>query len=289
MIEKILKKRLGEYPLSSALDQENALAEILQLYVLTALARAGFFGVAEFHGGTFLRLVHGMDRFSEDLDFVLKKEDRSFAWTQYLDPVAGDLAGEGLNVEIVDRTQAENPVKKAFLKTDAIGKQFIVDLPFERHPRRKVRIKLEIDTAPPEGSTFETAYLSFPVTSAITVQTLGSAFAGKSHALLCRNYTKGRDWFDFLWYADRGVEPNFRLLQSAIEQVGPWAGQGIRVTPDWYFENMAHAIGQVDWSVARQDVERFLPSKSRESIALWTTDLFVFQLNRLKRRIQNNS
>lgn len=288
MIDKILRQKLGEYPLHSALDQENALTEILQHYVLVGLARAGLFGVAEFHGGTFLRLVYGLDRFSEDLDFVLKEKDQSFTWTGYLDSVAADLEAEGLGVEIVDRAKLDNPVKKAFLKTEAIGNQIAVDLPFERHPRKKVRIKLEIDTAPPAGSTFETAYLSFPVTSAITVQTLDSAFASKCHALLCRTYMKGRDWFDFQWYAERGVAPNFKLLQSAIEQVGPWAGQGARVTPDWYFENMERVIRQKDWSAGRKDVERFLPAKSRESVALWATDLFIFQLNKLKRRILAN-
>ena len=67
---------------TSALDQENVLQELVQQYVLASLSRAGLFSSAQavFHGGTCLRLVHGMNRFSEDLDFFLKRPDPGFSW-----------------------------------------------------------------------------------------------------------------------------------------------------------------------------------------------------------------
>ncbi len=69
-------------------EQENVLAELMQHYVLVALARVDFFQQAAFHGGTFLHIVHGLDRFSEDLDFVLHEPDPKFAWRKVIDSVA---------------------------------------------------------------------------------------------------------------------------------------------------------------------------------------------------------
>jgi hypothetical protein len=143
-----------------------------------------------------------------------------------LDPVGELCAREGITLELQDRSEVDGAVKKAFVKTDSIGKIVLLDLPFNRNARKKIRIKLEIDTNPPAGSSFETAYINFPVLSALTTQTLGSGFGTKSHALLCRDYIKGRDWYDLLWYIERGVVPDLRLLQSAIDQHGPWAGEG---------------------------------------------------------------
>ena len=94
---------------------------------------------------------------------------------------------------------------------------------------------------------------------------------------------KGRDWFDFVWYVDRIVKPNFDLLGSAIDQTGPWAGKGVDVTPRWYLENLALVVKSIDWRVARKDVERFLFARHRESVKLWNDDFFMFQLKKLGR------
>jgi predicted nucleotidyltransferase component of viral defense system len=282
MIENILQTKMLDYAPKNSEEQENALAEVFQHFVLAALARTGFFSVAQFHGGTFLRIVHGLERFSEDLDFVLKVEDCAFEWERYLEPTIADLEEDGFSIEVVDRSSVGSAVKKAFLKTDSIGKQITVSLPHGRHPRQKLRVKLEVDTVPPSGSAYETAFFTFPVATAFTVQTLPSAFASKSHALLCRNYVKGRDWFDFLWYVERGVVPNFDLLENAVHQAGPWSGQEVAVTPHWYLARLEEAIGQVDWDVARADVERFLSGRNRVALALWGVDLFRSQLARLR-------
>jgi predicted nucleotidyltransferase component of viral defense system len=73
MIEDVLSARIGQVAPTDALEQENVLQELIQHYVLVSLAKTGLFKRAEFHGGTFLRIVHGLDRFSEELDFVLKQ------------------------------------------------------------------------------------------------------------------------------------------------------------------------------------------------------------------------
>jgi hypothetical protein len=229
--------------------------------------------------------LHGTSRFSEDLDFLTKRPEPDFRWTSYLDRIRSDCMADNLQFEVQDKSSVESAVRKAFLKTDSIGQILILELPFQRHQTRKIRIKLEVDTRPPEGSSFETHYINFPMTAAITTQTLESGFALKSHALLCREYTKGRDWYDFLWYVSRKVVPDLHLLGNALDQQGPWKGTKIRVTADWYFETLRTRIGEVDWETARRDVARFIPSKEQEALALWDTDLFLYHLDRLKGRI----
>ncbi len=283
MFERILARRVASFAPRDAVEQENAIAEILQHHLLASLARSGFFLGAGFHGGTMLRIVHGLPRFSEDLDFVLCEADPAFSWEPHLDRAIRDLAAEGASTEAVVRQKTEAAVAKALLRFGLDAKPLAAELPFSRHPRRKVTVKLEVDTRPPAGSRFETAWIGYPVTTAITVQTLGSAFASKSHALLCREYVKGRDWFDFLWYADRGVEPDWALLGNALDQTGPWADAGVRVTPTWYVENLGRTIDRIDWKPAREDVERFLSGRARESLSMWNRDLFAFHLDKLAR------
>ena len=281
MIGDILSKRIRDYSPANALEQENVLAELLQHFVIASLSRARFYSQAGFHGGTCLRILYGMNRFSEDLDFLLKEPNPDFKWRPYLDRILSDCRDEGIHFEVRDRSSEETAVKKAFIKTDSIGQILTLELPFSRHATRKVRIKLEIDTNPPAGSLFETRYIDFPLTAAITTQTLESGFATKSHALLCREYTKGRDWYDFLWYVSRKVVPDLALLGNALNQQGPWARQGVKVTPEWYQATMKNRIETIDWDKARTDVMRFVVAREQESLALWGPDLFLHQLNRL--------
>jgi len=72
----IIKEKLGRYGATNALEEENALKEILQEIALYALWRADFFDCALFQGGTSLRILHGLPRFSEDLDFLLRVPNR---------------------------------------------------------------------------------------------------------------------------------------------------------------------------------------------------------------------
>jgi len=284
MIEGMLRARLADYAPANSLEQESAIQEILQHFVLVSLARTGFFEEAMFHGGTCLRILHGLNRFSEDLDFLLKHPDAGFRWTSYLDRIRKDWFADGIDFEIVDRHQ-DAAVKKAFLKTDSIGNVILLDLPFIRNREKKVRIKLEIDSNPPEGSTFETAYLTFPLTAAITTQSLASGFATKSHALLCRGYAKGRDWYDFIWYVAKKVLPDLDLLGNALDQIGPWAGKGVRVTPRWYVEHMRARIDDLDWKAAKTDVRRFLPAREQPGVDLWDATFFRYHLERLERML----
>ena len=163
MMKDTLSDRLKEYAPANAIEQENALAEVMQHYVLASLARARFFGRAIFHGGTCLRILYGLHRFSEDLDFVLKEADPAFDWKSCVDRIRHDCAAEGIQLEVQGRDKKETAVRKVFLKTDSIGQILNLELPYARNATRKIRIKLEIDTNPPAGATFETRFITFPM------------------------------------------------------------------------------------------------------------------------------
>jgi len=285
MIEDVLENKLREYAPANALEQENLLQELMQHYVLASLSSARMFARAVFHGGTCLKMLYGMNRFSEDLDFVLKEPDKAFKWGPYLEKIRNDCEAEGINFEVQGRAKIETAVRKVFLKTDSIGQILSLELPYVRHASKKIRIKLEVDTNPPDGAIFETRYITFPVTAAITSMTLESGFGSKSHALLCREYTKGRDWYDFLWYTSRNIIPNYELLANALNQQGPWAGQRPEMTPRWYVNAMKNRINEIDWQAARNDVAQFIMSGEQESIELWSKDLFIYHLERLAEKL----
>lgn len=282
MIVDVMNTRIREYAPASPMEQENVLQEIMQHYVLVGLSRAGMFTEAIFHGGTCLRIVHGMSRFSEDLDFLLKRPDPHFRWEEYLGAVVRDCAREGIDLEIQDKSTEGKAVRKAFLKTDSIGKVLLLALPFDRPNPRKIRIKLEIDTNPPAGSAFRTSYITFPGVAALTTQELPSGFGMKTHALLCRTYVKGRDWYDFVWYTARKIAPDLGLLQNALFQQGPWAGQSLKVTPEWLLDAMDDAIRRIDWKEARSDVQRFVPTTEQPGLDAWSAEFFHYQLDQLR-------
>ena len=281
MTGDVLKRRIDEYSPANSIEQENVLQEIMQQYILSSLSRAGFFNTAMFHGGTCLRIIFGTNRFSEDLDFLLKTQDPDFRWSHYLRAVQDDCIKEGIDFAVKDKSQANTAVQKAFLKTDSIGKIIALTLPFSRQRERKINIKLEIDINPPVESTYETHYITYPIIAPLTVQSLQSGFALKAHALLCRKYIKGRDWYDYVWYVSKKIKPDLKLLQSALHQQGPWARNDITVTMHWFIHALKERIREIDWGAAKQDVQRFLPSGEQKSIQEWNSDFFLYLTERL--------
>ncbi|MBN1424028.1 nucleotidyl transferase AbiEii/AbiGii toxin family protein [Candidatus Fermentibacteria bacterium] len=283
MIADVLVGRVQDSRPQNALEQENVLAELLQQFILASLSRAGLFSRAVFHGGSCLRVLYGLNRFSEDLDFLTRSFDPGFEWAPYVAHLSQDLADEGFAVECRDRLSDRLVVKKAMVKVVIEGFSARRELPFPRQPRRTIHIKLEVDANPPGGSLPETRYITFPSIASTTSHTLPSGFALKSHALLCRPYTKGRDWYDFLWCVSKRVRPDLGLLQNALEQEGPWAGTQVDITWEWYLATMRERIMNVDWDAARADVSRFIVQKEIASLALWGPELSIAHLDTLAR------
>ncbi|MDD3375036.1 MAG: nucleotidyl transferase AbiEii/AbiGii toxin family protein [Candidatus Omnitrophica bacterium] len=278
---KIIQKRLESYRCRSAQEEDHALREITQEVALAALARSDFYQTASFQGGTCLRIFYGLNRFSEDLDFILKETNGAFSFEKYLKNLSIEFQAYGYQVEIVDRSKAETTVKKAFIKDDSLGKVLQLQHLKTDRSMSKIRIKIEVDTNPPQGSFFENKFLDFPFVCALTTQDIPSLFAGKIHALLCREYVKGRDWYDFLWYVSYRATINLKFLEAALEQIGPWAGQNVKIDDQWCCAQLSEKILSIDWQAARNDVARFIKPAELASLDLWNVDLFLDRVKKL--------
>ncbi len=281
MSVKIVQERLETYHCRSSLEEEQALREITQEIVLAALGRTNFFEQAGFQGGTCLRIFHSLNRFSEDLDFALCKANGAFTLSPYLKGIQRELTAYGYELEIDDRSKADQVVRKAFLKDDSVGNLLRLNYALKAGPMRKVRIKMEVDTNPPSGASYVMPVLDYPFPSAVRIFDQPSLFAGKIHALLCRTYLKGRDWYDFIWYTARNSPINHTLLSSALDQAGPWKNQHIVTDNTWCIERLQAAIESLNWQQAREDVRRFVKPQEQPSLELWTREFFLNQCRKL--------
>jgi predicted nucleotidyltransferase component of viral defense system len=284
MSVKIIQERLDSYKCVSIQAEEHALREITQEVALAALSRTDFFKAAVFQGGTCLRVFYSLNRFSEDLDFMLKKPDARFVLDGYLKEMAVEFNAYGYKLEVTDRSRAGNTVKKAFLKDDSIGKLLQLSHMKADRSTRKIKIKIEVDTNPPAGSHSENKFLDFPFAFSVTVQDQPSLFAGKIHALLCREYVKGRDWYDFIWYMSRGTPVNFEFLTATLKQTGPWQGQEFLADKDWCVERLKQKINSIDWDKAREDVRPFIDPREFPSLEVWGKEFFTDRLEHYARK-----
>lgn len=280
MIE-IIQSRLDSYNATNSMEETQATKEIIQEVALYALWRADFFKVAAFQGGTSLRILHKLPRFSEDLDFMLKEPDPDFEWRGYLEQLLSCFEEYGLKSEALPKGKMEQRIRKAVINDNSITSQLNLSF-YSGHANQKIKIKLEIHVEPPAGSDYNYTYLDFPSDYEVCHQDLGSNFALKIHALLCRGFLKGRDWYDFNWYIRQGISPNLKHLQNALIQYGPWQGQAnLMVDLTWLKITLQEKIDGIDWKLAGDDVERFLNATEQKSLNLWSEHFFSQKLLKL--------
>jgi hypothetical protein len=280
MIE-IIQQKLDSYHVSNPVEEEQATKEIMQEIALYGLWRAGFFEVAAFQGGTSLRILHGLPRFSEDLDFVLQAPDTEFNWSGYLDRLLECFEEYGLQSEALAKGSMNRAVRTAVLENNSFVNQLNLQF-YKGHADRKITIKLEVDANPPAGSGFDYTYLDFPTDFEVCHQDLPSNFSLKIHALLCRPYLKGRDWYDFNWYIRQGVSPNLPHLQNALIQYGPWQGrENLVIDEGWVREELQKKIDSIEWAEAAADVAPFLKLSEQETLKLWDARFFSAKLKKL--------
>ncbi len=274
MTLQMIQERLNTYSCVNMQEEELALREITQEVILAGLARTELFKHAAFHGGTCLRIFHGIERFSEDLDFVLMVPDHGFSLEDHLPIALRELTAYGFKFEVIDRSEAGKMVKKAFIKDDSIGKLLEFDFIKVNRSVKKIKIKIEIDVNPPLGAGSLTRYLTFPFPASVTVHDVSSLFAGKLHALLCREYIKGRDWYDFVWYISQKADVNYPLLHSQIDQAGPWQGENLEVSQEWCFAELLKKIKILNWEAAKREVMPFVKNHERPSLDVWGVGFF---------------
>ena len=274
----LIEQRLSDYDLTTDVLKDQALREIVQEIALYALSKSNFFDHALFHGGTSLRIIHQIPRFSEDLDFMLRKPNPEFPWTNYIIELEHTFAAFGIDCEIQNKGKMDSNIRKAMLKDNSITRQ--INLSFDdRDPKQKIRVKLEIDVNPPMHSGETESTVRFPYPHKIRHQDLPSNFALKISAMLCRAYTKGRDWYDFVWYVSNKVHPNLRHLQASLVQNGRWKDQdNTEVGATWLNDAITKAVEQIDWDLAKKEIRPFATPAEYKSLDNWNKEFFVQQI-----------
>lgn len=277
----LINQRLEFYDVSSDRLKDQALREIVQEIALYGLSKSDFFDHALFHGGTSLRIIHKIPRFSEDLDFMVKKPEPNFPWQKYVDQLEQTFKNFGIDCEIQAKGKFDSNVRQAMLKDNSITRQ--INLSFDnRDPRQKIRIKLEIDINPPKYSGEAESTLQFPYPHRIRHQDLQSNFALKISAMLCRTYTKGRDWFDFVWYVSKKVKPNFPHLTASLIQNGRWKGpHGIEVSREWLELEISRIVEQIDWEEAIEEISAFVSDQEIGTFDRWNNEFFILQTTKM--------
>jgi hypothetical protein len=267
--------------------QERAASELLQKVVLAGLSTTDFFERASFHGDTALRIFHNLLRYSQDLDFSLIDQNEKFQWTEYLRHVRQNSSRFGCELEIYDKSFRQSPVVTAEVRDLSIaGKIGFYWAVRKEHPK-KIMVKLELDTNVPPGGGSIMRPLDFPVPSQIRVDDLPTLCAGKYAACLCRylpDRVKGRDWFDFLWYMNEGIEPNYTHLSARLNAGGPWKGQNITVTRKWLEDAMRGQIESLDIDMVKDDIIRFVFPENLDMISRWTADTFFSAIDAFHRK-----
>ncbi len=281
-----IEQLLENYRPKSKNEYVNALHEIMQELALMGLWRAKFFEHAAFYGGTSLRILYGLNRFSEDLDFSLLQPEPDFNLFPFLNAIEEELEISGLKVDVEHRIKhPEESIRSAFLKTGTL-ETFIrigLDEYLKKHTQSNevIKIKLEIDIDPPLGFATEIRYLTKPVPFFVRTYSPQDLFAGKMHALLCRPYkvrVKGRDWYDFIWYVAKGFHLHLAHLETRIRQSGHYS-LGNQLTKEVFIDLLEKKIQGLDVHAAKEDIKRFI--RDPREIDGWSTDFFMSLLPQL--------
>ena len=265
-MNELYEKMLSAYDQSTDTARRNAVYEVSQQIVLAGLADGGFFDKAAFYGGTCLRIFHGLNRFSEDMDFTLLKEDNSFHFEHYFQPIIDQFALVGRKVEIKKKDKKSfGKVESAFLKDNTD----VYDLSFQTE--KSIRVKIEVDTIPPLKFTTEQRLLLQPKSFMTRCVTLPDLFAGKMHALAFRvwkNRIKGRDWYDFEWYVRNGIPLDWNHLQERIRQFN-----GQEMTLEEFKATLRERLSGTDINRVKEDALPFL--KNPGELDIWSNDYFL--------------
>jgi len=273
----VFDEMMSRYEITSNEDYTNAQHEVMQQITLAGLYRGGFFKKAAFYGGTCLRIFYASKRFSEDMDFSLLKPESDFTLDNYFEPVINEFKALGKQVIIEKKNKThQTNVESAFLKDDTA----IYNLQFRTE--RRVKIKIEVDTDPPQGFSTEPKLILMPFSFMTHCYTLPDLYAGKIHALLFRkwkNRVKGRDWYDFEWYIRNNIELNMYHLNKRIKQTKPDEGE---FTQTSLKKLLKEKILQTNINWVKDDVRPFI--KNPEEMNIWSEEYFTQLVDRMQFR-----
>ena len=277
-MDTIIEQMLKAYKTENLYDKKNAMKEVMQEIVLCGLSRGGFFKEAAFYGGTALRIFHGLDRFSEDLDFSLISSNENFDLKEYFPVLEKEVKAYGLNVTISEKKKTkDSQILSAFLKGNTKEHMlvFYSDVKGVNVAANElVKIKFEVDINPPGEATYEHKYRLLPMPYEVRLYDIPSLFAGKIHAVLCRNWqqrVKGRDLYDYIFYLSHKAEVNLKHLRERLLQTGH-----IKENDSWSLEDIKQMLYKrfdaIDYKQAKEDVEAFIRDTS--VLDIWSADFF---------------
>lgn len=259
----------SHYTIKTRDDELNAIHEIMQQVTLAALYREGFFNHAAFYGGTCLRIFHGINRFSENMDFSLLEEDKTFTLEKHFDAIIEEFSAIGRKVEISEKAKKfYSQVESAFLKDNTE----MYDVAFKTE--RSVKIKIEVDKNPPLHFNTEYRLLLLPFSFMTRCYTIPGLYAGKMHALLFRNWknrVKGRDWYDFEWYVRNNQSLDFAHLKERVKQTEKVTDE--EFTKKYFIKLLKEKIERTGINKVKADVLPFIPKP--DEIDIWSTDYFL--------------
>jgi predicted nucleotidyltransferase component of viral defense system len=230
-------------------QRRNVLREYVQALILRSLHESEAFLSLSCVGGTALRFLFGLPRFSEDLDFSVENRE-CYEPARWIDKVNRDMSLAGFDIDT--QLKARKTVNVAWVRLAGILKEAGLSGIAEH----KLSIKLEMDTCPPAGAVLEKKPVTRHVGFSLRYHDLPSLMAGKVHALVTRRYPKGRDWFDLLWYRAMvpPVSPNMTLLQNALDQT---EGVGAISALSWE-EHVRARLESLSEGDLQQDAAQFL-------------------------------
>ncbi len=285
-MNRAVASMLARYQPRTVEDHVNAIREVIQEIALCGLWRSKFFEHAACYGGTALRILYDLDRFSEDMDFSLLAPNPDFDLDRYCAFLSDELAAWGFNVNVAKKTKnVHSAVESAFMKANTREQILLIDggeeIAAVVHRDRLIRIKLEVDTNPPDHFRVETRFLLVPIPFSARTFDLPSFLAGKVHALLCREWkgrVKGRDWYDFIWHLGRSTALNLPHLEARLRQTGHYRQQAALTLSD-VRQMLRNRIERLDIAAAKKDVERFLVHPS--AIDIWSKEFFAALVEKL--------
>ena len=265
-MDDIFNQMLSSYVINTDTDKRNATFEVMQQIILAGLQQGGFFDKAAFYGGTCLRIFHGLQRFSEDMDFSLVRKDDKFNIEDYFEPIIKVFESIGRKVVITKKDKRTfGRVESAFLKDNTQ----LYDVAFQTE--KSIKIKIEVDTNPPLMFDTEQKLLMKPYSFMTRCFTLPDLYAGKMHALVFRNWKtrlKGRDWYDFEWYVRNDVPLDFEHLHERILEFS-----GEEMSREKFIQLLNERLATADMKSVLEDVTRFV--RNPNELKIWSNDYFL--------------
>ena len=285
-MSKSIDQFIKQYNPSTIEETKAALREVIQSIVLVGLSRAEFFKYASFYGGTALRIFYGLNRYSEDLDFILNKTDKCFKIDKFTNKIKEVALSYGLDLEIVTKNKrTKSPIESAFAKLNTY--QAFVSLKLDEkmknilHKDEVIKVKIEVDCNPSLEFNVETKWIDVPEYASIIVLDEPSLFSGKLHAILCRTYNntvKGRDYYDLLFYISKRIKPNIPYLKNKLVETG-------KIKSNDKFDiailkaMLKERIESVDFAEVKKDAMRFV--FNHEDLSFYSKDLFLQMVDKI--------